>query len=148
MLTNSLIKLFKRDLMTLKAEVNHYDSEANLWKTAEGIANSSGNLCLHIIGNLNHFIGATLGNTDYQRQRDLEFSQKNVPRTELLKQVDDTIVIVEQTLSNLTEADLQKEYKRNVFENTMTTEYFLIHLVMHLTYHLGQINYHRRLLDT
>ncbi len=148
MLTNSLIKLFKRDLMTLKAEVNHYDSEANLWKTAEGIANSSGNLCLHIIGNLNHFIGATLGNTDYQRQRDLEFSQKNVPRTELLKQVDDTIVIVEQTLSNLTEADLQKEYKRNVFEYTMTTEYFLIHLVMHLTYHLGQINYHRRLLDT
>jgi len=29
----------------------------------------------------------------------------------------------------------------------MTTEYFLLHLLGHLNYHLGQISYHRRLLD-
>jgi hypothetical protein len=29
----------------------------------------------------------------------------------------------------------------------MTLGYFLIHLYGHFNYHLGQINYHRRLLD-
>ncbi len=54
---------------------------------------------------------------------------------------------MEDVLSKLTDDDLQKEYKRRVYEDTMTTEYFLVHLAMHLTYHLGQVNYHRRLLD-
>ncbi len=88
-----------------------------------------------------------MGNSGYVRQRDLEFSLKNIPVEELTKQIDTTIVTIETTLKSLTEADLQKEYKRRVFEDTMTTEYFLVHLTMHLAYHLGQINYHRRLLD-
>jgi len=144
---DTLIKLFTRDLNALKHEVNSYSDENKMWLISEGISNSAGNLCLHLIGNLNHFIGETIGNSGYVRQRDLEFSLKNVPRTELIKQVDDTIITVESVLKGLTQADLQKEYKRRVFEDTMTTEYFLVHLTMHLAYHLGQINYHRRLLD-
>ncbi|MEH6537527.1 MAG: DinB family protein [Psychroserpens sp.] len=147
MIIETLIKLFKRDLNTLKKEIAQYKDEKNLWLVPEGISNSAGNLCLHLIGNLNHFIGETLGDSGYVRQRDLEFSLKDVPRTELIKQIDDTIIVVESVLNGLTEADLQKEYKRRVFEDTMTTEYFLVHLTMHLAYHLGQINYHRRLLD-
>lgn len=147
MLTDTLIKLFKRDLNILKTEIEAYKNEDNLWKISEGIANSSGNLCLHLIGNLNHFIGMILGHTDYVRQRDLEFSLKDVPRIDLLNQINETIKVVEHSLKNLTEEDLQKEYKGRVFENTVTTEYFLVHLNMHLAYHLGQINYHRRLLD-
>lgn len=147
MLIETLIKLFKRDLNKLNEEVNAYKKEENLWISNETISNSAGNLCLHLVGNLNHFIGATMGDSGYIRKRDLEFSLKNVPRTELNKLVDDTIIVVESVLKNLPEADLQKEYKRHTFEDTMTTEYFLIHLTMHLAYHLGQINYHRRLLD-
>lgn len=147
MLTHTLIKLFKRDLNALKTEVNSYKDEKNLWIVTKDISNSSGNLCLHLIGNLNHFIGATLGNSGYVRQRDLEFSLKDIPKSELIMQINDTIDVVEKILSDLTEEDLQKEYKRRVFEDTMTTAYFLVHLSMHLAYHLGQINYHRRLLD-
>jgi uncharacterized damage-inducible protein DinB len=147
MLTDTLLKLFKRDLNALKREVNLYKNEKNLWLVTDDISNCAGNLCLHLVGNLNHFIGATIGNYGYVRQRDLEFSLKDVPRTELLKQVDATIIIVENVLKTLKDEDLQKEYKRRVFEDTMTTEYFLVHLTMHLAYHLGQINYHRRLLD-
>ncbi|WP_299336230.1 DinB family protein [uncultured Psychroserpens sp.] len=147
MLTDTLIKLFTRDLNALKKEINSYKYESKLWLVAEDISNSGGNLCLHLVGNLNHFIGATMGDTGYVRQRDLEFSLKDVPRTELIKQVDDTIAMVEKILKTLTETDLQNEYKRRVFEDAMTTEYFLVHLSMHLAYHLGQINYHRRLLD-
>ncbi|OUR99054.1 DinB superfamily protein [Flavobacteriales bacterium 33_180_T64] len=147
MITDTLTKLFVRDLKALKQEMLAYKNEANLWIVDYEISNTAGNLCLHLIGNLKTFIGASLGNTGYIRQRELEFSLKNVPREELITQIDEVILIVESTLNNLTEADLQKEFKRRVFEHTMTTEYFLVHLTMHLAYHLGQINYHRRLLD-
>ena len=147
MIVETLIKLFKRDLNILITEIEAYKEEKNLWIVTETVKNSSGNLCLHLVGNLNAFIGAPLGNTGYVRQRDLEFSLKNIPKNELIKQVKDTIIVVENTLNSLSENDLKKEYKRRVNEETMTTEYFLIHLTMHLSYHLGQINYHRRLLD-
>ncbi|WP_417871793.1 DinB family protein [Winogradskyella sp.] len=147
MLTEALIKLFNRDLAKLKAEIQLYKKESNLWITDKTVSNSAGNLALHLVGNLNHFIGAVLGNTGYVRQRDLEFSLKNVPVAEVLKQIDDTTVVIENTLSKLSQQDLQKEYRRNPFEDYMTTGFFLMHLAMHLAYHLGQINYHRRLLD-
>ncbi len=147
MLTETLIKLFTRDLNALKTQVNSYKDEKNLWIVTKDISNSAGNLCLHLIGNLNHYIGAILGDSGYVRQRDLEFSLKDIPKADLIKLINDTIDVVENTLGNLTEVDLQKEYKRRVFEDTMTTAYFLVHLSMHLAYHLGQINYHRRLLD-
>ena len=147
MLTETLIKIFKRDLDKLKQEVDSYNNEANLWIVTKDVSNSAGNLCLHLVGNLNHFIGAILGDSGYVRQRDLEFSLKDISKSELIKQIDNTIEVVEKTLNKLTQEDLQKEYKRRVFEDIMTTEFFLVHLTTHLAYHLGQINYHRRLLD-
>ena len=147
MLTETLIKLFKRDLGKLKVELDLYKNETDLWIATKDISNSAGNLCLHLVGNLNHFIGAVLGDSGYVRQRELEFSIKDIPKSELIRQINDTMLVVEKTLSNLTEDHLQKEYMRRVFEDTMTTEYFLVHLTTHLAYHLGQINYHRRLID-
>lgn len=147
MTTEALIKLFRRDLNKLKEEINAYQNEKNLWISNDMISNSAGNLSLHLVGNLNHFIGATLGDSGYVRQRELEFSLKDVPRAELMTQIDDTIISVESVINKLSEADLQKEYKRRVSEDYMTTEFFLVYLTMHLAYHLGLINYHRRLLD-
>ena len=148
MLLETLLKIFNRDLNKLKEEIKAYKVESNLWIIDKEVANCSGNLCLHLIGNLNHFIGAELGGTGYVRKRDLEFSLKDVSRDELLRQVDETMTIVESTLNKLTPEDLEKEYRRRVFEDYMTTGYFLVHLSTHLAYHLGQINYHRRLLDS
>ena len=146
MLPKTLIKLFNRDLTKLQEEINNYSEGDELWKVTNEITNSAGNLALHIVGNLNHFIGAVLGNTGYIRQRDLEFSSKNIPKDILINQIEETKTMIDNTLQNLSEEDLQKEYKRRPFEDYMTTEYFLVHLSMHLAYHLGQINYHRRLL--
>jgi uncharacterized damage-inducible protein DinB len=108
---------------------------------------TGGNLCLHLIGNLNTYIGKELGGTGYIRNRDLEFSQKDIPRDELLKKIDETILVVEKTLDIITNQQLEEEYPAIVFAEKMSTGFFLIHLLAHLTYHLGQINYHRRLLD-
>lgn len=147
MYIETLIKIFQRDLTKLKIELESYTNEDKLWLLPEGINNSAGNLGLHIVGNLNHFVGATIGNTGYVRKRDLEFSQKNVPRDVILKQIDETMEVVKSTLLKLTPDDLEKQYPLIVFKEAMSTEYFLAHLTAHLSYHLGQINYHRRLLD-
>ncbi|OCA71784.1 DinB superfamily protein [Chryseobacterium arthrosphaerae] len=146
-MTESLQSLYKRDLNKLKTEIEAYQKEENIWKTDKNISNSAGNLCLHLIGNLNHFIGAQLGNTGYIRHRELEFSLKDIPQAELTEKIEATAAMIDSTLSQLSDEDLKKEYPLVVFEDKMTTDYFLIHLVTHLDYHLGQINYHRRLLD-
>lgn len=147
MITSPLEQLFERDLNKLKEEINLYTDESLLWKTEKEISNSGGNLCLHLIGNLNHFIGATLGNTGYIRQRDLEFSAKNVSVNEMNNQIDDVIVTVKKVLSGLSQEDLNSAFPIEVFGYEMTTEFFLLHLSTHLSYHLGQINYHRRLIS-
>lgn len=147
MITKSLRPLYNRDLDQLKTELEAYQNEENLWKSDKDIANSTGNLALHLVGNLNHFIGAHLGNTGYVRQRDLEFSLKDIPKAELIEKVKATAAMIDSVLSQLSDEDLEKEYPLAVFESAMTTDYFLIHLLTHLGYHLGQINYHRRLLD-
>lgn len=147
MITNTLIQLFERDLQRLKTEIELYKDEDNLWIAKEGISNSAGNLCLHLLGNLNHFIGATLGNTGYIRHRDDEFSLKNIPRQDLIINIENCKLIVKETLLKINEDDLAKEFEQKVFDKPVTTEMMLMHLTTHLTYHLGQINYHRRLLD-
>jgi Protein of unknown function (DUF1572) len=147
MLKENLIEFFERDLNKLIAEIKLYKNETNLWLVKEGISNSAGNLALHLVGNLNHFIGATLGNSGYIRNRDAEFTLKNIPRKNLITAIENTIPVVKNTLSKLTPADIEKDFPIQVFGKTDTTGYMMIHLTTHLTYHLGQINYHRRLLD-
>lgn len=147
MLRDTLIALFTRDLEKLQLEINAYRQEDNIWKLTEGISNSAGNLCLHLVGNLNHFIGAVLGETGYVRNRDLEFASKNLPRHDLIEMVKNTIHVINSSLNTLSQEALEKEYPLVVLGNTVSTEYFLVHLSTHLSYHLGQINYHRRLLD-
>ncbi len=147
MLTAILTQLFERDLQKLATEIGLYKDEDKLWLVKPGISNSAGNLCLHLVGNLNHFIGATLGHTGYVRHRDDEFSLKNIPRQDLLLNIENTRLIVKEVLSNLLEATLQEDFPLEIFGKKDSTEFILVHLATHLTYHLGQINYHRRLLD-
>jgi uncharacterized damage-inducible protein DinB len=147
MLKESLIKIFTRDITKLKDEISAYDDESKLWIVSGEIKNSAGNLCLHLTGNLRHFIGGILGDSGFKRDRESEFNSKNIPKTELIKAVDETLSITVNTLKSLREEDLQKNFPVDVFKEEMTTGFFLIHLSCHLNYHLGQINYHRRLLD-
>ena len=147
MLTETLKLLFERDLKKLRDEIEAYKTEKNIWQVEKYINNSAGNLCLHIIGNLNWFIGAQFGATGYIRDRELEFSSTNIPKDDLLLEIDKTISVVDNTLDKITASQLELEYPILVFDKKTTTYYFLIHLTTHLAYHLGQINYHRRLID-
>ncbi len=148
MLPDTLIQLYERDLSKLKEEIGLYSTEADLWKTDGEVTNSAGNLTLHLIGNLRHFFGAVLGETGYIRDRDKEFSDGGVSREELLVGIDLAAADVRSTLAKLSDEDLASNYPIEVFGYAMTTEFFVVHLATHLNYHLGQINYHRRLLGS
>ena len=147
MLINTIKSLVTQDLRKLYEEIKLYKNEESIWKVEGNIANSGGNLCLHLIGNLNTYIGQQIGKTGYVRNRDLEFSLKNVPREELLRKIDETINVVNTSLDKLDETDLLTEFPMLVFEEKTSIEYLLVRLSTHLSYHLGQVNYHRRLVD-
>ena len=147
MVIDSLKKLFDRDLDRLKNELSNYKDESSLWVMKKNISNSAGNLALHIIGNLNHFIGGVLGENGYVRDREAEFINKDVPVHDLLQNIDEVKTTIYNTLEGVSEEELLENFPINVFGYEMTTLFFLMHLHSHLTYHLGQINYHRRLIE-
>lgn len=143
----SLIKIFERDLNKLETEINLYNNESGLWQIRGEVKNSGANLCLHLCGNLQHYIGHVLGKIHYIRNRDDEFSARNVAQQKILEEIQRTKISVINTLKNLDSQVLQANYPEEVLGYSMTTLYFLIHLQGHLNYHLGQINYHRRLIN-
>ncbi len=140
-------RLFERDMNRLVKEIQSYKTESDIWITSEGISNSGGNLVLHLVGNLNHFFGTTLAHTGYVRDRDREFSDKNVPRQKLISDVEATMPIIKTALHNLSKDDLEKDFPVALNNVVSSNQFMLIHLYSHLNYHLGQINYHRRLID-
>lgn len=145
MLNQSLSEIYERNLLQLKDEINLYANENALWSVRGQVSNSAGNLCLHLIGNLNHFIGATLGNTGYVRHRENEFTFKNIARENLLTEIDKTIEVVKNTVGKMKEEDFAKEFPLLKHDKRVSNEEMLLHLLAHLNYHIGQINYHRRL---
>jgi uncharacterized damage-inducible protein DinB len=136
-----------RDIEKLKIEIESYKNPERIWVIDKNILNSAGNLCLHLLGNLNHFIGAVLGNSGYVRNRDEEFTTKNISVSELTNKINETIKVVEGTLKNLKVEKLNEHYPILFANNKITIGNMLINIVTHFNYHLGQINYHRRLLD-
>ena len=151
MITAAISSIFERELTKLADEIKLYKDEDTVWKIKGDVKNSGGNLCLHICGNLQHFIGAVLGNTGYMRNRDKEFADKNVSKADLVKEVEQTIKVVTKTLEAIPDEDLDKEYTafppHLLGKEKLSKFYFLAHLIAHLDYHLGQINYHRRLVS-
>ena len=145
-ITESILTIIDRDLSKLEDEIKLYPTEESLWTTSGAIKNPGGNLCLHLCGNLQHYIGAVLGGSGYVRNRENEFASRNIPRELLIQEINKTKTAVCSALEKLDPLVLEKDYPERVFNNAMTTGHFLIHLSAHLGYHLGQVNYHRRLL--
>ena len=135
------------DLDRLAKELTLYNDEANIWKIDGAVNNTAGHLSLHLIGNLNHFIGHMMGNTDYERNRENEFGSSPIPVSDIVALVENTKSVVESTLKNMTSEKLKERFPLELFGFEMSHQYFIIRLAGHLTYHLGQISYHRRLLD-
>src|ERR1700755_1327533 len=110
MLNNMLANLYERDLRKVIEEVNAFKNEEDLWKIQGSIKNSCGNLVSHLIGGMNHHIGATLGHTGYVRNRELEFSVKGTPKKELVAQLEALILVIRTTLDGFTPETIEAEF--------------------------------------
>ncbi|MGH7561968.1 MAG: DinB family protein [Gemmatimonadales bacterium] len=144
-LSAAIAGILSRDLVSLRKEVEAYPSDAELWQPAPGTTNPGGTLAIHLAGNLQHFVGAVLGGSGYVRDRDAEFSTRDLSRTDVIARIDAAIRAVEDAFTRLTDADLGREYPVPIGKFRVETGDFLVHLVSHLAYHLGQVDYHRRI---
>jgi hypothetical protein len=141
-----LTELFERELLKLRDELNNFKNEENIWKTANGVTNSAGTLTLHLLGNLNFTIGTQLGGTGYVRNREHEFSATGIAREKLIADIEALIPVIKSTLPRLTDEQLAATYPLE-FYGPNTTAFYLAHFYGHFNYHLGQINYLRRILE-
>lgn len=141
----ALAGIFKRELASLRKELETYEREEDIWQLPPGISNPAGTLALHLAGNLQHFLGAVLAGTGYVRNRDREFQARGLTRAELLAEVDAAVAAIDRAAPRLTPEVLAAEYPEAVAKVRLNTADFLVHLASHLAYHLGQVDYHRRL---
>jgi uncharacterized damage-inducible protein DinB len=141
---DDLRAIFARDLATLGREVAAYPSDAALWQPLAGTTNSGGTLALHLVGNLQHFVGTVLGGSAFVRDRDGEFARRDLTRAELADEIARTAAEVERTLATLTPSKLSAAFPIALAGRTLSTSRALLHLSAHLAYHLGQMDYHRR----
>jgi Protein of unknown function (DUF1572) len=146
MMIQPYLEFFLRDIEKVKEEISLYKNENDLWIVIGDIQNSAGTLTLHLIGNLKHFIGAQIGFTGYVRNRDREFSDRNISREKLISEIEEVISMMKKVLPTIKDEDFSKEYPLEMYGAKRTTGYILLSLSTHFCYHLGQINYHRRLL--
>ncbi len=133
-----------RDISSVRDQISAYTDEADIWRLPPGIANSAGTLALHLAGNIQHYVGAVLGGTGYVRDRETEFTAREVPRSELLAQVEAARAALLTTLAHIKADTLDSVYPIEIAGVRLSTGQFLVHLATHLAYHLGQIDYHRR----
>jgi hypothetical protein len=146
-IVSSVAEILVRDLQRTIDEVASYKDTNDLWIKKGAINNSAGNLALHIGGAVNHFIGAVLGSNSFLRNREGEFGTSDIAMDEIISQLQKAQEVVKQVLATINDEDTFMEFPVKVMDNTMAIHFFLIQLVSHINYHLGQINYHRRLLN-
>ena len=146
-ITNELAALFRRDLAKLGKQIEAFPSDESLWQTLPGVTNPAGNLALHIEGNLSEFVGRQLGGLPYQRNRPLEFSSREGSRAEISDRLAKLRETIPAVIEGLTADQLEMEYPEVVLDAAMSTQQFLVHLYGHLNWHLGQVDYLRRLLN-
>ena len=141
-----LADLYQRDLTRLLQQIQAFPSDELLWQTVPGITNSAGTLVLHLEGGLLHFIGRQLGNIAYQRNRPEEFTKKGLTQSELISRIEKLRRMIPSVIKSLSEEAMRKEYPLVVLERSLSTEGWLVSLFGHLSWHLGQIDYLRRML--
>ena len=144
MLASELSALFARDITRLIQELKAFPDTASAWKTAPGVSNAAGTLALHLEGNLREYIGRQLGHIEFTRDRPWEFSARGLDRDELIARLETVKEVIPPILERLSAEQLEARYPENVLGTPITTRQFLIHLEAHLNYHLGQIDYLRR----
>ena len=140
----AIAAILDRDLQALRREVEAYPDDHALWQSVPGIVNTAGTLVLHLTGNIQHYLGACLGGTGYVRDRPAEFARRELSRVELLREIDAARSAARTGVGRLSEKQLADDFPEVIVGARVATGDYLVHLATHFAYHLGQLDYHRR----
>lgn len=143
-LAADLTRLLLRELAAFEREIDLFPDDETLWAVVPGIANPAGTLALHIAGNLQYFVGAVLGGTGYVRNREAEFSARGLTRDGVRAELRAATTAVRHALPGLTDEALRQPYPAAPGGLAVRTDLWLMHLVAHTAFHLGQAGYLRR----
>ncbi|HCN04199.1 MAG TPA: DinB superfamily protein [Bacteroidetes bacterium] len=138
------LRAYQEAFAQLRAEVEAFPSDESLWLEHHGISNAAGTLVLHLVGNTRWFIGSVLGTTGYVRDRPQEFSERHLSREEVLRRLQEAERDVVETLQHLSDGEINNTYPLDTF-GVRSTANVLVHLLRHFAYHVGQLNYYRRM---
>jgi hypothetical protein len=146
MLLEELKTILLRDIAGVERELDLYPDDESVWKNLPGLPNSAGNLILHLAGGSQYFFGTALGNTSYVRNREAEFTKKDIPRHELKKELLGARQAVLAGFAAMTEEKLEQPFPVRITDTDLSTRLTILQLVTHIAYHLGQVDYHRRVI--
>ena len=114
--------------------------DQDIWKKPNPSSNSIGNLILHLYGNITQYIISSLGQSEDQRERDLEFSiQGGLTKQELVAKLENVIARAKEVINEVNQEELIRV--RDVQGFNLSGIGIVIHVVEHFSYHTGQIAY-------
>jgi hypothetical protein len=115
--------------------------EDQLWSKGGSIPNSIGTLARHLTGNLNHYFGAGILKNGYVRERDKEFTETGLSKTQVLADLREAVNVAKEAVGAIDEAQIDKPYHSPCGEEYESLAYHIIRLATHLALHCGQADY-------
>ena len=120
-------------------------TEDELWHRPNASSNSTGNIILHLCGNITQYVLSSLGNTEDKRERDKEFSSTRVlQKAELIDKLKTTVSAAVKIMRSLNDDDMLQKHSVQGFD--LSAIGIIIHVVEHYSYHTGQIIFWTKLI--
>jgi uncharacterized damage-inducible protein DinB len=118
-------------------------SEDQVWQKPSPHSNCIGNLILHLQGNITQYIEATLHGKPDIRKRQTEFeAYSQVSKSELWTCIDQCIQRACDIIIQLPTEAFLKKYQVQCYN--LSGVGIIIHVVEHLSYHVGQISFYTK----
>jgi uncharacterized damage-inducible protein DinB len=112
-------------------------TEEQIWRRDHANENTIGNLVLHLCGNVQQWIGYSIGGDADTRDRPAEFSATHLSRPELERKFDATIAHALAILRKLPPRELDKVVQTQNGQSTVLEAVYQV--VGHFQQHTGQI---------
>jgi len=116
-----------------------------VWSRPNDVSNSIGNLVLHLRGNVQQWIVASIGGRDFARDRPAEFAQRGaLPIDDILPPLQATVDAAASVITGLTATRWLERVTIQGYDVTVLSAVF--HVVEHFSLHTGQIVYQTKIL--
>ena len=138
-----------RDFARRIHDLSDHISDEQFWTKPYPYGNSFGHLTLHLIGNLNYYIGARIAQTGYVRERDREFNEEAPPsKEEVLRRLDEAVSLVVSSLEAETEGSWSEAYDAEGAGDTVQDRFSIyLRCASHFHHHVGQMIYLEKALN-